>query len=112
MYVPASDERKTKKAASLRVDTIVFDLEDGVALNQKVCLNPRLFLSCHKVHNATREENIGTWQSLQGMFVIRIDDWLKWCLHHDCLLVLSKSLDWFILSRTHSDHASLVFKCG
>ena len=48
MYVPASDERKTKKATSLRVDTIVFDLEDGVALNQKVCLNPRLPLSCRK----------------------------------------------------------------
>ena len=37
MYVPAADERKTQKAASLKVDTIVFDLEDGVAANQKVC---------------------------------------------------------------------------
>jgi len=36
MYVPASDERKTKKVASLRVDTVAFDLEDGVALSQKV----------------------------------------------------------------------------
>ena len=33
---PASDERKTKKAASLNVDTLAFDLEDGVAVNQKV----------------------------------------------------------------------------
>lgn len=37
MYVPASDERKTKKATTLSVDTLVFDLEDGVATNQKVC---------------------------------------------------------------------------
>ena len=36
MYVPACDERKTKKASLLDVDTIVFDIEDGVALNQKV----------------------------------------------------------------------------
>lgn len=36
MYVPASDERKTKKVATLRVDTVAFDLEDGVALSQKV----------------------------------------------------------------------------
>lgn len=36
MYVPASDERKTKKATTLNVDTLVFDLEDGVAVNQKV----------------------------------------------------------------------------
>ena len=38
MYVPASDERKTKKATTLSVDTLVFDLEDGVAVNQKVAL--------------------------------------------------------------------------
>lgn len=36
MYVPASDERKTRKVSTLRVDTIAFDLEDGVAMNQKV----------------------------------------------------------------------------
>ena len=36
MYVPASEERKVKKAASLNVDTLVFDIEDGVAVNQKV----------------------------------------------------------------------------
>ena len=42
MYVPAADERKTRKAASLKVDTIVFDLEDGVAANQKVCWSSKL----------------------------------------------------------------------
>ena len=36
MYVPASDERKTNKVSSLKVDSIVFDIEDGVAVNQKV----------------------------------------------------------------------------
>lgn len=36
MYVPASDERKVKKVASISVDSIVFDMEDGVAMNQKV----------------------------------------------------------------------------
>ncbi len=36
MYVPANDERKVKKAKQLCVDTVVFDIEDGVALNQKV----------------------------------------------------------------------------
>ena len=37
MYVPACDERKTSKAAVLEVDSIVFDMEDGVAVNQKAC---------------------------------------------------------------------------
>jgi len=36
MYVPACDERKTRKVTSLNVDTVVFDIEDGVAVNQKV----------------------------------------------------------------------------
>ena len=44
MYVPACDERKTKKAASLKVDTIVYDIEDGVAVNQKVRFGVVLFL--------------------------------------------------------------------
>ena len=35
MYVPACDERKTKKVSLVAVDTIVFDIEDGVAENQK-----------------------------------------------------------------------------
>lgn len=35
MYVPGSDERKLAKAAGLDVDTIVLDLEDGVALSLK-----------------------------------------------------------------------------
>lgn len=35
MYVPACDERKTKKVSLLAVDTVVFDIEDGVAKNQK-----------------------------------------------------------------------------
>lgn len=35
LYVPGSDERKLAKAAGLEVDTIVLDLEDGVAFNRK-----------------------------------------------------------------------------
>ena len=37
MYVPACDERKVMKTTTIRADSLVFDLEDGVALNQKVC---------------------------------------------------------------------------
>lgn len=49
MYVPASDERKTEKAASLSVDTLVFDLEDGVATNQKVPLEATSVCCCSAV---------------------------------------------------------------
>ena len=36
MYVPGTDRRKMEKVRSLNVDSAVLDLEDGVALNQKV----------------------------------------------------------------------------
>ena len=36
LYVPTPDQKKTQKIPTLNVDTVVFDFEDGVALNQKV----------------------------------------------------------------------------
>ena len=36
MYVPGMDQRKMNKVPSLGVDTVVFDIEDGVAADQKV----------------------------------------------------------------------------
>ena len=35
MYVPGDDWRKIEKAATLGVDTVILDIEDGVALNRK-----------------------------------------------------------------------------
>ena len=36
MYVPGMDRRKMEKIPSLGADTVVFDMEDGVAADQKV----------------------------------------------------------------------------
>ena len=36
LYAPGNDARKLQKAASLDVDCIVMDCEDGVAINRKV----------------------------------------------------------------------------
>jgi citrate lyase beta subunit len=35
MYVPGDDQRKIEKAAGLGVDSLILDIEDGVALNRK-----------------------------------------------------------------------------
>jgi citrate lyase beta subunit len=35
MYVPGDDQRKIEKAAGLEVDSLILDIEDGVALNHK-----------------------------------------------------------------------------
>ena len=39
MYVPGMDQRKMDKIPSLGADTVVFDIEDGVAADQKVICN-------------------------------------------------------------------------
>jgi citrate lyase subunit beta-like protein len=41
--VPGSDERKMNKASTLKVDTIVLDLEDGVTLNKKISAREMVF---------------------------------------------------------------------
>ena len=38
MYIPGSDVRKLNKIPSLGVDVVAIDLEDGVAMNQKVLI--------------------------------------------------------------------------
>ena len=45
MYVPGTDRRKMDKVRSLDVDSAVLDLEDGVALNQKVGAGSRAFVT-------------------------------------------------------------------
>jgi hypothetical protein len=41
--VPGSDEKKVNKAPTLKADTIVLDLEDGVALNRKTAAREMVF---------------------------------------------------------------------
>ena len=36
MYVPASDKKKVQKTTTISVDSVIFDIEDGVAVSQKV----------------------------------------------------------------------------
>ena len=45
MYVPGMDQRKMDKVPSLGADTVVFDIEDGVAADQKVIINYVIILS-------------------------------------------------------------------
>lgn len=44
LYVPGNDQRKIDKVKSIMdtVDTVVFDCEDGVAVNKKVCFDYNL----------------------------------------------------------------------
>lgn len=57
LYVPGSDARKMAKAAALGADCVCFDLEDGVAWNQKENARPL-------VARALRELNFGVSEKL------------------------------------------------
>jgi len=57
LYVPGSDTRKMAKAAGLGADSVCFDLEDGVAPNQKVAARPL-------VAEALRSLNFGKSEKL------------------------------------------------
>ncbi|OQY92201.1 MAG: hypothetical protein B6D41_08400 [Chloroflexi bacterium UTCFX4] len=57
LYVPGSDTRKMEKAATLGADCVCFDLEDGVAWNQKENARPL-------VARALRELNFGVSEKL------------------------------------------------
>ena len=57
LYVPGDSPRKLEKSAGLAVDTLIFDLEDGVALNQK--LNAR-----HNIFQALTSHHFGNIECL------------------------------------------------
>jgi len=38
LYIPGSSEKMVAKSVTLGADTIVLDMEDGVAANAKVCV--------------------------------------------------------------------------
>lgn len=70
LYVPADDERKIQKIASLNVDCAVLDCEDGVALNRKV-IN-KFFVEYHAV-NAVQNTYRKTPSRLWGLYVLETD---------------------------------------
>lgn len=57
LYIPGDDERKIAKAATLDVDCICLDMEDGVALNRKQAAR-------ETIAKALREQNFGRAERL------------------------------------------------
>lgn len=49
MYVPGSDAKKMEKCLTIKSDSLVFDCEDGVAANQKVCELKHVHLSNYSI---------------------------------------------------------------
>lgn len=49
LFMPGDDRRKIEKGASLGADSIIMDLEDGVALNNKPAARDSVALALHEV---------------------------------------------------------------
>ncbi|MDX1993039.1 MAG: CoA ester lyase [bacterium] len=50
LFMPGSDRHKIEKGATLGVDTVIVDLEDGVALNQKAAARETTAAALREVH--------------------------------------------------------------
>lgn len=71
LFMPGDDRHKIEKGVSLQVDSIIMDLEDGVALTQKQAAR-------ETVVAALREIDFGDTERL-----VRINPVVKGGLHHD-----------------------------
>src|SRR5690606_31322412 len=73
--VPGSEERKLKKATTLTVDSVVLDLEDGVASNRKgaareMVLDALENMNFGKAERAVRINHIGSGLELDDLAII------------------------------------------
>lgn len=73
--VPGSEERKLKASLRLKADSIVFDLEDGVAMNRKGAARQMVFdaletFDLGKLEKAVRINAIGTGMEIDDLNVI------------------------------------------
>jgi citrate lyase beta subunit len=55
LFVPGDSQRKVEKALTLAVDTLILDLEDGVAVSQKVAARQSVAASITSLHGGARE---------------------------------------------------------
>src|SRR5882672_6684026 len=49
LFMPGDDRRKIEKGAALGVDSVIMDLEDGVALNNKPAARETIRAALHEV---------------------------------------------------------------
>ena len=90
LYVPGDSLRKITKASTLPADTIILDLEDGVALSQKEAA--RL-----TVRQALRELDFGTRERL-----VRINNINEALAQSDLTITLEAQPDGYVIPKVES----------
>jgi citrate lyase beta subunit len=66
LYTPGDSRRKIEKAPSLDVDSVVLDLEDGVALNNKVAAREVVAAALREVHFGRTERIVRVNAVVEG----------------------------------------------
>ncbi|GAB4334307.1 MAG: CoA ester lyase [Phototrophicales bacterium] len=92
LFMPGDDRRKIEKGATLNVDSIIMDLEDGVALNHKE-------LARQTVRTALNEINFGHTERLVRINPVQ-DDHSLWI--HDLQETLEGHPDGYVLPKVQN----------
>jgi len=90
LYVPGDSLRKITKASTLPADTIILDLEDGVALSQKEAARAT-------VRQALRELDFGTRERL-----VRINNINEALAQSDLTITLEAQPDGYVIPKVES----------
>jgi citrate lyase beta subunit len=97
LFMPADDRRKIEKAAGLRVDSIIMDLEDGVALSNKATAR-------EGAANALRQVDFGASERLVRINPVGSPFW-----RDDLETVLPAHPDGIVIAKTESaEHIHMV----
>ncbi len=96
LYVPGDSLRKVTKASSLPADTLILDLEDGVALSQKAEARAT-------VRQALRELDFGARERL-----VRINDSNSPLAQADLLCMLDAQHNGYVVPKVESAEALLA----
>lgn len=90
LFMPGDDRRKIEKGAGLDVDSIIMDLEDGVALNNKIAAR-------QSVASALREVNFGRTEKL-----VRLNPAASELEAEDLQVTLSAHPDGYVLPKVEA----------
>jgi citrate lyase beta subunit len=86
LYIPGDSRRKIDKGASLKVDSVVLDLEDGVALNNKAAARQTVATALREVDFGRTERIVRTNAVIKdGMYVEDLEQTIS--AHPDAYLI-------------------------
>lgn len=101
LFMPGDSRRKIEKGAALNVDSIIMDLEDGVALNNKVAARDSVLSALHEVDFGQSERLVRTNMVIPG-----------WLFDKDIEVTVQGKPDGYVLPKVENawqiQHVSML----